>query len=179
MTTEIILLVGLPGSGKTYLIDQLQEESGEKYDVKEDWMLWDIWIQGKEPKGEFNTDPRYNEIIWNIKNNKSYIISSIRFCDHGFLTKAEYYLQSQFPNLEIKRIYFENNLESSISNVKYRDAKKGHYWERNERGEMIYYGDHHKGIRGVDISVENAERLSKEYIIPTKYKALPIMVQNL
>ena len=44
---------------------------------------------------------------------------------------------------------------------------------------MIYYGDHHKGIRGVDISVENAERLSKEYIIPTKYKALPIMVQSL
>ena len=41
-------------------------------------------------------------------------------------------------------IYFENNLKSSISNIKYRDKKRGGYWKPNEEGELWYYGQ----IRG-------------------------------
>ena len=137
------------------------------------------WTSDNKDKNEFDADIRYGKVIKNLDNFKDVIISCINFCDHKFLCNAEYYLQSQFPNLEIKRIYFENNLKSSILNIKYRDKKKGAYWERNERGEMIYYGDHYGGRKLYEVEIENAERLSKAYIIPTKYKALPIMVQSL
>ena len=137
------------------------------------------WTSNNKDKNEFDADIRYGEIVKNLDDFKDGIISCVGFCDHKFLCNAEYYLQSQFPNLEIKRIYFENNLKSSISNIKYRDKKKGAYWEVNEEGEMFYYGDHYGGRKLYEVEIENAERLSKAYIIPTKYKALPIMVQSL
>ena len=44
---------------------------------------------------------------------------------------------------------------------------------------MWYYGDHYNNVPLYKVEINNATELSKEYIIPLKYKALLIMVQNI
>tara|TARA_R110000782_G_scaffold85472_1_gene166120 strand:- start:54 stop:596 length:543 start_codon:yes stop_codon:yes gene_type:complete len=174
---ELQLIIGLPGSGKTTLVENMQKESGNEYIIYDDWMEW---TSNDKDKNCFDADLRYDEIIENINNNKKkIIISCIKFCEHKFLCSVEYHLQYQFPDIEIKRIYFENNIKSSILNIKYRDVKKGGYWKELENGKMLYCGIIFNDIPLYKLEIENATELSKEYIIPLKYKALPIMVQNI
>ena len=174
---EIILIIGLPGSGKTTLIDKLQGKPRGEYLVYDDWGKW---TNDDKDRDKFDADVRYTELIENLTSIfNGVIISCVDFCKYKFLCNAEYYLQSQFPGIEIKRIYFENDLKSSILNIKYRDIKKGGYWKEQENGDMMYHGIIFNNIPLYIIESENAEKLSKEYIIPSKYEALPILVQNI
>ena len=141
-------------------------------------MRWDVWIQGKAPTLEFNEDDRYKMLIKDIKDGNDVFVTSIRFCDHEFLCKAEYYLKVEFPDLQIDRYYLENNPEGAISNVMYRDKLNGGEWRVVEDGRKIYFGDHHNGVRCYDIGIENVKRYSPNYIIPKKYKAIPIKVMK-
>lgn len=174
MENKVIFIIGLPGSGKTTFRFSIEQPNDHVY---EDWMRWDLWLKGKPPTKEFNEDDRYVSLLNSIEDGHDVIVTSIRFCDHEFLCKAEYYLQRKYPDLEIVRYYFENNVESATNNVLYRDRSKGGRWVV-EDGKHIYYGDHHNGERCCDIGVNNAKIYSQTYIIPKKYKAIPIKVMK-
>lgn len=174
--SKVHIIIGLPGSGKTSLRFKLDKV--EKIYPLEDWMQWDIWVGGKKPTKEFNEDPRYSNLLEAIESGKTVLLTSIRFCDHEFLCKAEYYLKSRFPNLEIVKHYFENEPKKAYANVLYRDNSKGGHWKRNENNDLIYFGDHHNRIRCYEISLENIEKFSPNYIIPDKYTPIPIEVQD-
>ena len=167
---KVTFIIGLPGSGKTTYLDKAFYNKIDFFPF-DDWMGWDVWINDEPPKNEFNEDPRYNALIERLSNKEHIVLLSIRFCDHDFLCKSEYYLQSKFPNIEIKRIYFENNPENSIANVKYRDKKSGGGYYTTDNGEDLYYGQHHPNmpIPSFLISLKNIEILSSNYIIPDKY----------
>ena len=173
---RVRLIIGLPGSGKTSLRFLIQDSNDV---VFEDWMRWDRWLNGKPPQHDFNEDDRYERLIQSIENGHDVIITSIRFCEHDFLCKAEYYLKSKFPNIIIERYYFENNLEGTIQNILYRDHMQGGHWKVVEDGRNIYFGDHYGGMRCYDIGIENAKTYTKNYIIPERYKPIPIKVQKI
>ncbi len=109
---ELTFVIGLPGSGKTTLVNECYRKDYSRKGLGElvtyeDWMRWDS-LSDKE----FNEDDRYDEIIHNLKHNSTYnhiFLTSVAFCKHEFLCKAEYYLMSNLPNLKINKIYFENN----------------------------------------------------------------------
>ena len=175
-TNRVRFIIGLPGSGKTTLRFLIQ---GDNDIIFEDWMRWDIWMRGVPPTKDFNEDDRYERLLESIRNGHDIIMTSIRFCEHDFLCKAEYYIKSNFPNIIIEKYYFENNPESAINNVMYRDHKQGGHWKVVEDGRKIYFGDHYGGMRCYDIGIENAKVYSKNYIIPDKYKPIPIKVQKI
>ena len=90
---KITLIIGLPGSGKTYLANNL---SGIIID--------DITSIDQLPNDA-------NELI----------ITDVNFCDVKILERAEEMLRERYGNIDIKRIYFENDAEAVRKNVEYRN----------------------------------------------------------
>lgn len=171
---EVILIIGLPGSGKSTLIEHYKSHPFINYKIYDDWMTWTHDDQNKE----FIADVNYKELLETLNQGTSTIISGIEFCNNEFLHKSEYYLKTQFPNLNIKRVYFENDPQKSESNIRYRDKQRGGYWEANKEGEMWYYGTIFENIPLYRIEIQRAKELSKSYIIPEGFIIFPIVVQE-
>ncbi len=171
---EVILIIGLPGSGKSTLIEHYKSHPFINYKIYDDWMTWTHDDQNKE----FIADVNYKELLETLNQGTSTIISGIEFCNNEFLHKSEYYLKTQFPNLNIKRVYFENDPQKSESNIRYRDKQRGGYWEANKEGEMWYYGTIFENIPLYRIEIQRTKELSKSYIIPKESIIFPIVVQE-
>ena len=176
---EVTFIIGLPGSGKSTLIEHYKSHPFIDYKIYDDWMTWTWDDKGKE----FIADVNYEELLETLTQGNSTIISGIEFCNNEFLHKSEYYLKSQFPNITIKRVYFENNPSKSESNIRYRDKQRGGYWEPNEEGEMWYYGELYvpEGINSGPLyqqEIKMAFEYSKNYLIPEGSTIFPIVIQE-
>ena len=171
---EVTFIIGLPGSGKSTLIEHYKSHPFINYKVYDDWMTW---IQNDSDK-DFTSDVNYSEVIQELTNNTPLIISSVSFCDSEFLYKSEYYLKSKFPDIKINKVYFENNPIKAEINIKYRDKVNGGYWEPNEKGEMWYYGNIFDDQPLYLQEIKNAQRLSQKYYIPNQYQPFPIIAQE-
>lgn len=172
---KVILIIGLPGSGKTTLINHYLSHPFEEYTVYDDWMKWikDDVVD----KEEFTADVNYEKMVDKIRKGENVIISAVGFCRPDFLLKSEYYLKMEFPDIDIERVYFENNLENCISNIKYRDKEEGGYWKTDENGKVWYIGMVINGIPFFQFTIETAKTLHKKYVIPNN--VTPYKVKNI
>jgi len=173
---KVIFIIGLPGSGKTTLINHYLQHPFKEYVVYDDWMKW--VKNSSEDKEDFTADVNYNKMIKHIQEGKNVIISTIHFCKIDFLLKSEYYLKLEFPEIHIEKIYFENNIENCINNVKYRDKVRGGHWKPNEKGEMWYYGTIYYGKPLFEKEIERIEKISEIYYIPKNSDILKIKKLN-
>jgi len=89
---EVIFIIGLPGSGKSTLIEHYKSHPFIDYKIYDDWMTW----TRDDKENEFIADVNYKELLKNIKSGNNVIVSAIRFCSNEFLHKSEYYLKSQY-----------------------------------------------------------------------------------
>ena len=101
MNNKIILVCGLPGSGKTFLGRNLSQEMGFEF-------IDDI------TKESF---PRFHELL---SNNQSVIISDPKFTHTKIRNEAIKYLK-QFEGLTIEWIFFENDPKQCVRNINVRD----------------------------------------------------------
>ena len=171
---EVIFIIGLPGSGKSTLIEHYKTHPFIDYKVYDDWMTWTYDDQEKD----FASDVNYPELIQNIDQGSNLLISGIGFCNNEFLQKSEYYLKSQFPNLNIKKVYFENDPVKAELNIRYRDEQNGGYWQENEKGEMWYHGTIFELKPLYQLEIQHTKDLSPNYIIPKNSTIFPIVVQQ-
>lgn len=179
---KVIIIIGLPGSGKTSLISYFNKD--QEYNLYHDWGRDYLINDSGEVLNHFTDDDRFNSLISSISNNKNVIIEGSSFCNHKFLCGAEYELNVRFPNIQIEKYYFENNIKDAIANVLYRDYKNGGIWRKLENGNLSYSGSHYvgkgpdHGKRFYEVIIENSTKLSQHYIIPNKYIPLKIQVQD-
>ena len=166
---NVTFLIGLPGSGKTTLIKHYLNHPFLEFKVYDDWST------GWKSELKFYECAFYPSLVKDIKENKNIIISTIDFCNNEYLIESENHLKSEFKDIKIKRIYWENNLDASIKNIYKRDKERGgHYKWCDEKKENWYYGLHYDGKAQFKWEIEWAEKLSKVYTIPSNYSTFPI-----
>ena len=171
---EVIFIIGLPGSGKSTLIEYYKSHPFIDYKVYDDWMEW-IY---DDKEDDFSADLNYPNLIQDIEQGLNIIIAGVRFCDNEFLCKSEYYLKSQFPDLKINKIYFENDFIKSESNIRYRDKVNGGYWKEDENGVMWYYGTIYNDLPLYRQEIGRSKEMSLNYVIPKNSTIFPIVVQQ-
>lgn len=95
----ITLIIGLPGSGKTYLLNHKYSHC----DIIDDII-------------DLNQLPS--------KMNNNIAISDVLFCVKNIRDKAILKLSKQYTDVNIECVYFENDAQKCLNNVKYRDDNR-------------------------------------------------------
>ncbi len=140
MNQEIIIIIGLPGSGKsTYLaqkyINEIVFDDFHKYNKK-----------------LFEESIYYSDFLAALQKEKKIVLSDISYCRSEKLNNIENKIRELKNNVNITKIYFENNPKLCKKNVLYRDRKSA----------------------GLEIKLIN--KLSQKYIIPKE--AIPIQIKT-
>ena len=173
---EVTFIIGLPGSGKSTLIEYYKTHPIINYIVFDDWMLKTV---NSFSKDDFRREVRYKELIQAITNNNHVIISGIGFCKSEDLIIAEKHLNLMFPNIKINKVYFDNNPENCCYNVKYREEKKGGYWtEPDENGDTMFYGTIFNDLPLYRLERDTIKELTKTYSIPEEFNPLPVLIKK-
>ena len=185
-TNKVTIIIGLSGSGKSTLAQTLLNKIDGPWRFEADWGGFSNYKVDNDGNigGSFDEDSRFKPLFNHIKNGMHVILDGAYFCNHKFLCEAEYYLNLHFPNIEIIKYYFENNPKDATANVLFREWDGGNYWEINENDDLIFHGHHHTGEgpdygrRQYEVIIETINKLSKDYIIPSKYPPIQIQVQD-
>jgi GTPase SAR1 family protein len=178
---KIRIIIGLPGSGKSALVHKINENIHNT--VFSDWGWKNEIDDDGNILGSFDEEYRINDLTNRVKKSENIIIDGSCFCNHKFICDTEYYFNLNFPNIEIEKIYFENNPKDCTANVLYREYVGGSGW-KNINGEFMFVGHHYyeegpnKGRRMYEVIIENINKLSKNYIIPYRYNTKKVELQD-
>ncbi len=111
---KVTFLLGLAGSGKSFLAEKLKMETGAEI------------FEGTEGKENPEMLPT---MVQHLRGGKNCIVEEIAYCRPQGRQKVVTYLRSHVPNVQIEWLCFENNLESANWNVRNRKNKgdiRGH-----------------------------------------------------
>jgi hypothetical protein len=122
---QITIIIGLPGSGKSHLLEK--EFSDQKYTVVDDPM------QSSDIPSDF---PEH------------LVIADCRLCRDSIMTAFHNFIEKKFGDVQINKIYFENNPEQCLRNVAYRND-----------GRLVH---------------ATIEHMSKTYHVPDDARVIPV-----
>lgn len=99
---EILMIIGYPGSGKSYKANSICESEPGK------WIIVD--------------DPKDSSVIEKlVKENKNLIICDPHLCNSMTRRKARFQIRKWNSNVHITELFFENDIEKCWKNVQYRN----------------------------------------------------------
>lgn len=108
--TQLILLGGLPGSGKTCYAKQLEQQG---------WVFYDDFQRraaGDSPR--FRDSRHYAELVSHLRRGQRCIVSDIRVIHDEYRRDAEPALRQDVGNVPSELHLFENDPEQCAENVR-------------------------------------------------------------
>jgi hypothetical protein len=151
---EIIIIVGLPGSGKSYLIHNEYNDSSKNV-VFDDLKAHSIF-----DNPEFTYNRNYPEIINEIKSaNNNIVLSDIDFCCFNQFSSAKAILNWWINNFNnrylITTIAYENSKAKCINNINKTNGR-----DRTSRIDMI---NKYSLVYNPEKYVENVNNIKEIY----------------
>ncbi len=110
MFAKVILLIGLPGSGKTTWGKAFLQANPQVVFVDDMSMLT-------------NNAKDYLAKIKTNSENSTLIIADVHFCQGNIRKTAEHTIKEVFPTASLEMIFFENNPEKCLNNIQTRMTK--------------------------------------------------------
>ncbi len=98
---KVTFIVGLCGSGKSTLVQEMQRAGPVK--VFDD--------------GFADSPAKRRELIENLRLGKECVVADIPYCLEGYRRCIELIIREELPDIEINWIWFENSLAKANQNV--------------------------------------------------------------
>ena len=109
---NILLIAGLPGSGKTTHLNELQQNG---------WSVFDDFKAGAiDDSPAFNKSCRFVAVVSKLREGKKCAVADIDFCRGTSRTEAENVLLGALPGLEIHWRFFANDEQACGENIRRR-----------------------------------------------------------
>jgi predicted ATPase len=117
---KLLIYVGLPGSGKSYYLREL-EKAGT---IRRECIYHDYHADA--PSGEVEDSLHYQSLIDNLKCEKDCVVADIAFCEKSCRGKFVEKITSAVPDIEITIKYFENKPDVCKKNVQYASQRSAY-----------------------------------------------------
>jgi len=108
---KLIIVIGLPGSGKSYKLYSLKEK-GEV-----DFIYDDFHGKSKYDIACIENSRHYIDLMDNLMTGHTCAISDIEFCLSNRMAYIIDYFKKQFGDIEIRSLYFNNDQEACSLNI--------------------------------------------------------------
>ncbi|MGD0629252.1 MAG: hypothetical protein ABR987_07860 [Terracidiphilus sp.] len=113
LQNAVLILAGLPGCGKTTLIDSLKAKG---------WSTFDDYKAGAlDNCSAFHKSQHFQSLIANLKCGHNCAISDIDFCHAGARAEAIRVLQDEIPGLRVDWVFFSRDERACEANVRVRN----------------------------------------------------------
>ncbi|MGD0164102.1 MAG: hypothetical protein ABSB39_16650 [Candidatus Sulfotelmatobacter sp.] len=116
MSENVILIAGLPGSGKTTHLCQM---------LRDGWLVFDDYkAQAFEDCSKFGSSGKFLPLISALRSGLRCAVADIDFCRAESREEAESLLFTIVPGLKLRWLFFENDSSACEANVKSRDRRQ-------------------------------------------------------
>ena len=112
MAPKIILIAGLPGSGKTTYMETLRQEGWSIYD--------DFKSNAHNDSSAFWHSRNYETLLDALRAGQKCVVADIDFCRTDSRNEAEFALRAQIPDLMINWLFFASDFGACHSNIRKR-----------------------------------------------------------
>jgi hypothetical protein len=137
MDGEIVLIAGLPGSGKTCYLSEMEEVG---------WLVFDDYKR-EGTSLEFRNSPRFQQLREALNIGSRCIVADIHFCKTESREEAERELGTEIPGVRISWRFFENDLSSCELNIR----RRGRCTMQSELGYLQEYSPVYRPPKGAII----------------------------
>ena len=113
MTELLILIAGLPGSGKTTRLCQM---------LREHWLVFDDYKrEAFNHSSKFRDSRKFRALVTALRDGVRCTVADIDFCKTESREEAEDILREEVPGLTLRWHYFANDLLACEDNIKSRN----------------------------------------------------------
>jgi hypothetical protein len=109
MSAEVILIAGLPGSGKTMYMEVLRPEGWSIFD--------DFKANAYNDSSIFWNSRNYKALLMALREGQKCLVADIDFCKATSRHEAEATLRQQIPDLTLSWLFFENDFHACQANI--------------------------------------------------------------